>query len=85
MRWENHDNPDKAACDMHLCCSACSAATHVLDSRPAYGAVRRRRECLVCGERFTTWERVEADGLERTVLAYVRNLSPTTEEMTPHG
>jgi transcriptional regulator NrdR family protein len=65
-------------------CFACSAATHVLDSRPAGDAVRRRRECLVCGERFTTWERVEADGLERAVLAYVRSLD-TTEEMTTHG
>lgn len=65
-------------------CFACSASTHVLDSRPSDGAVRRRRECLVCRERFTTWERVEADDLERTVLAYVRNLN-TTKEMTPHG
>jgi transcriptional repressor NrdR len=34
----------------------------VIDSRPAGGgeAVRRRRECLSCGRRFTTFERAEA-------------------------
>lgn len=33
----------------------------VVDSRPADdgGAVRRRRECLACGRRYTTYERVE--------------------------
>jgi len=33
----------------------------VVDSRPAGrgGAIRRRRECLSCGRRFTTYERVE--------------------------
>jgi transcriptional repressor NrdR len=34
----------------------------VIDSRPADGggAIRRRRECLECGRRFTTFERAEA-------------------------
>ncbi len=33
----------------------------VVDSRPADdgAAVRRRRECLACGRRFTTYERLE--------------------------
>ena len=33
----------------------------VVDSRPADdgGAVRRRRECLACGQRFTTHERID--------------------------
>lgn len=33
----------------------------VVDSRPAEdgAAVRRRRECLLCGRRFTSYERVE--------------------------
>jgi transcriptional repressor NrdR len=33
----------------------------VIDSRPAEdnSAVRRRRECLKCGSRFTTYEKVE--------------------------
>ena len=33
----------------------------MLDSRPTEegNAIRRRRECLVCGRRFTTYEKVE--------------------------
>ena len=33
--------------------------TQVMDSREAGGAVRRRRECLGCHFRFTTFERME--------------------------
>ena len=43
-------------------CPFCSADDDkVVDSRPADDAssVRRRRECLVCGKRYTTYERVE--------------------------
>lgn len=41
-------------------CLACDAPdTRVVDSRTAGDTVRRRRECQVCGERFTTHERVE--------------------------
>ncbi|HEX9716565.1 MAG TPA: transcriptional regulator NrdR [Actinomycetota bacterium] len=37
----------------------------VVDSRPAEqgAAIRRRRECLSCGRRFTTFERIEDVGL----------------------
>ena len=40
----------------------------VLDSRSARegAAIRRRRECLVCGHRFTTYEEVDRD--EVTVI-----------------
>lgn len=31
----------------------------VIDSRPAEGRIRRRRECCKCGKRFTTFEAVE--------------------------
>lgn len=33
----------------------------VIDSRPAedFSSVRRRRECLKCGSRFTTYEKIE--------------------------
>ncbi|MBQ1935226.1 MAG: transcriptional repressor NrdR [Clostridia bacterium] len=33
----------------------------VVDSRPTEegGAIRRRRECLSCGKRFTTYEKIE--------------------------
>ena len=43
-------------------CPACAADDDkVIDSRATDdgGAVRRRRECLACGGRFTTYERVE--------------------------
>lgn len=37
----------------------------VIDSRPTddYTTIRRRRECLSCGQRFTTYEKVEKLGL----------------------
>lgn len=31
----------------------------VIDSRPTETQIRRRRECMRCGRRFTTYERVE--------------------------
>lgn len=43
-------------------CPACNfAESKVLDSRPTDegGAIRRRRECLSCQKRFTTYERLE--------------------------
>ena len=43
-------------------CLYCGAEdTRVADSRPAEdgSSIRRRRECLVCGRRFTTFERPE--------------------------
>ena len=32
--------------------------SHVIDSRQVGNTVRRRRECVRCGQRFTTYERV---------------------------
>jgi transcriptional repressor NrdR len=43
-------------------CPACQYTdSRVLESRSAEGgcSVRRRRECLQCGQRFTTYERIE--------------------------
>lgn len=41
-------------------CPKCqSEDSRVIESRDAGSAVRRRRECLDCGNRFTTYERVE--------------------------
>lgn len=45
-----------------MLCPACDASeTRVIDSRPveAGRAIRRRRECDVCGHRFTSYERLE--------------------------
>ena len=41
-------------------CPKCgSEDTKVIESRDAGNAIRRRRECLACANRFTTYERVE--------------------------
>ena len=47
-------------------CPFCQARdSRVIDSRDVSGgtAIRRRRECITCGRRFTTYERVEQGGL----------------------
>lgn len=42
-------------------CIYCSCTeSRVVDSRPTEdGAIRRRRECVGCGRRFTTYEKIE--------------------------
>ena len=37
--------------------------SHVIDSRDAGDGIRRRRECLQCGLRYTTYERVQTTAL----------------------
>ncbi|MCH3986993.1 MAG: transcriptional regulator NrdR [Lachnospiraceae bacterium] len=46
-------------------CPYCGAEdTKVIDSRPSEdGSIRRRRQCIVCGRRFTTYERLETTPL----------------------
>ena len=44
-------------------CPFCGAAdTKVIDSRPSLDdlRIRRRRECIECGKRFTTYEAIES-------------------------
>jgi transcriptional repressor NrdR len=46
-------------------CPFCSAdSSQVIDTRPIPDGIRRRRECGACGERFTTYERVEEPRLD---------------------
>src|SRR5690349_19420564 len=42
-------------------CNAEKESLKVIDSRTCEGgrSIRRRRECLVCSKRFTTYERIE--------------------------
>lgn len=52
--------------------------TKVVDSRPADGKKRRRRECTRCGKRFTTYEAVEMPVLlvlkrDNTIELFDRN------------
>ena len=47
-------------------CSSCQAETKVLESRSGgvENTVRRRRQCLKCPKRFTTYERMETPVLQ---------------------
>lgn len=49
-------------------CLYCEASTRVVDSRDTQdgAAVRRRRECVDCGKRFTTYERAQLRHIEVT-------------------
>ena len=40
-------------------CPTCHKETKVIDSRVDEQTVRRRRECIACQTRFTTYERIE--------------------------
>lgn len=67
-------------------CPFCSADDDkVVDSRPADegAAVRRRRECLVCSRRFTTYERV--DELPFTVVKRAGEREPFDPEKVRSG
>ena len=45
---------------LQMLCPYCNnPETKVTDKRDSQGVTRRRRECLKCGKRFTTYERVE--------------------------
>jgi transcriptional repressor NrdR len=46
-----------------ICPTCRKSETRVVDSRDDESVVRRRRECLVCKHRFTTYERIEAPRL----------------------
>jgi len=47
---------------LKVICPYCShPETKVLDSRESENSVRRRRECIKCSKRFTTYERIEFD------------------------
>ena len=41
-------------------CPYCSSNTKVIDKRDSQESARRRRECLKCKKRFTTYERFES-------------------------
>ena len=41
-----------------MICPKCSGKTKVVDTRALAGNSRRRRECLACGYRFSTEEKI---------------------------
>jgi transcriptional repressor NrdR len=58
------DSPTICCGDVGMRCPWCgSQQDKVVDSRPAGEAIRRRRQCLSCDRRFTTFERIEDVGL----------------------
>ncbi|MBU2496769.1 MAG: transcriptional regulator NrdR [Nanoarchaeota archaeon] len=46
-----------------LCPYCQNKESKVMDSRESEESIRRRRECLACGKRFTTYERTEKTDL----------------------
>lgn len=66
-------------------CPSCgSIRCDVKDSRRADGAARRRRVCVACGYRFSTWERLEAPARYANIdvaLKKVRTLSETAVDI----
>ena len=45
-------------------CPYCQGPSHVVDTREVASAIRRRRECDACEQRFTTYERISATNLQ---------------------
>lgn len=65
-----------------MICPFCSANDDkVIDSRASEGGrvIRRRRQCLVCGRRFTTYERVE-DQVRLSVIKRDGSRDPFTRD-----
>jgi len=62
----NYGRPIRAAGFRVMMCPFCRHdETKVIDSRASQQfAIRRRRECLKCGRRFTTYEKIEASPLK---------------------
>lgn len=62
-----------------MTCPKCGAATCVIDSRPSEDSVRRRRECLECGERFNTME-IDADYYETLMQSDRKTIQKVMQE-----
>ena len=66
-----------------MICPYCShPETKVLDSRESENNVRRRRECLKCSKRFTTYEKIE---IEMTVIKKDGRREPFNREKLKSG
>ena len=66
-------------------CIYCNCTeSRVVDSRPTEdGAIRRRRECVGCGRRFTTYEKIET--LPLLVIKKDRRREPFDAEKIRSG
>lgn len=69
-----------------MICGACAGDSRITDSRPEDTCVRRRRECLSCGVRWTTYEVRLATGTGRAEMAaLVAALDRRTDEPPTTG
>ena len=59
-RWQNPTKAHGKGATKMKCIYCGNEESKVLDSRSSDDSIRRRRECLKCGRRFTTYEAVEA-------------------------
>ena len=64
-------------------CIFCSGETKVTDKRDSEGETRRRRECLKCKKRFTTYERAEE--LDIIVIKKDKTREPFSREKLKTG
>ena len=66
-------------------CPQCQATkSEVTDSRPNRAGLRRRRKCVACGHRWTTYEMTIAERAPRIALPnqqLVRQLEPILAQM----
>lgn len=70
-----------------MICPFCSADNDkVIDSRASEGGrvIRRRRQCLACGKRYTTYERIE-DSPRLTVIKRDGSRDPFSREKLLNG
>ena len=63
-----------------MTCPKCNGITSVLDSRERYGKVYRRRECLNCGNRFSTHE-IPIDTLNKQKSATYKKFNSLMDEI----
>ncbi len=64
-------------------CPYCESESKVVDSRESEKSVRRRRECLKCKKRFTTYERLEET--ELTIVKKDNRREPFSSEKLKAG
>jgi len=64
-------------------CIFCFSETKVTDKRDSQGETRRRRECLKCGKRFTTYEKAEE--LNFVVIKKNKSREPFSREKLKNG
>lgn len=75
---------DPVAEPFGLICPACgSDRNDCTDSRPNVIGVRRRRRCVDCAERFTTYE-VLVQGDDPIVIRAGQTTRPTVENLAPY-